>query len=637
MHKKLRLRPKFFLSLVLISIIPLVVISLFNYFYTKSELRESTVAHLRALNDSRVAHINQFIRLRQEQAKELAGTYVIRQIDPQGANSPRTVQTVQSDIESVYSEIKRTPRSDYRDIDLASSIDNISVWDIHGNIIANTNRSLIGRKMPFKFLHILYSKGTYFMGFEKDPLTNEQFLTILEGVRNWQTGEYSGVVFLKSDANVLDEITAARKGLGKTGETYIVNKSKLMITESRFVKDAILNLHVNTKAVDACFSSGKIKSPEIYKNYRGDMVLGVQRYLPDQSWCVITETATQEAFDPVIAFRNRIFIVAGCLIFLILFLVHVAGLVFVRPILQIRDASLKVARGNYEVSTKVQGEDELSDLSRSFNQMTKVLANTTAQLHEKNKILEEQKEELKKLNELKSEFVSMVSHELRTPMAIIKGSLSQLADETVENTKEISQRLITISLKNIKRLTDMINNLLDLSKIEAGKIELHKEDVNIVGVLKEICQTFELKAKDRQIEIRYRSSSESIIVNIDRDKIFQVFVNLTGNSIKFVEKGFIEVSAEDKGDHVFCMVEDSGPGISKEDLEKVFGKFQQLGHKAVNDPSAKGTGLGLSISKGLVELHGGRIWLESELGVGTKFIFTLPKQNIDLEDSQKQE
>ncbi|MDD3374626.1 MAG: sensor histidine kinase [Candidatus Omnitrophica bacterium] len=635
MLKKLKLRPKFFLSLIIISIVPLVIISLFNYLYTKSEIKERTVGNLRALNDSRVAHINQFIRLRQEQAKALAGTFTIRQLDPQGANSPRTVQMVQADIESVYSEIKKTPRSDYRDIDLASSIANISVWDIHGNIIANTNRFLVGKKMPFKFLHILYSKGTYFMGFEKDSLTDEKFLTILEGVRNWESGEYSGVVFLRSDANVLDEITAARKGLGRTGETYIVNKSRLMITESRFVKDAILNLEVNTRAVDACFDSDKTKSPEIYKNYRGDMVLGVQRYLPDQQWCVITETATEEAFDPVTAFRNRILVIGGCLILLILFLVHVAGLAFVRPILQIRDASLKVARGNYDVTTKVDSEDELHDLSRSFNQMTKVLASTTAQLHEKNKILEQQKEELKKLNELKSEFVSMVSHELRTPMSIIRGSLSQLADETVVNTKEISQRLINISLNNIKRLTEMINNLLDLSKIEAGKIELHKEDIDIVGVLKEICQTFELKAKDHQIQMRYRSSSESIIVNVDRDKIIQIFFNLTGNSMKFVEKGFIEVSAEDKGDHILCMVEDSGPGISKESLDKVFSKFQQLGHKAINDPGTKGTGLGLSISKGLVELHGGTIWLESEIGVGTKFIFTLPKQNVDSGDSQE--
>jgi len=174
---------------------------------------------------------------------------------------------------------------------------------------------------------------------------------------------------------------------------------------------------------------------------------------------------------------------------------------------------------------------------------------------------------------------------------------------------------------------------LDLSKIEAGKIELRKENVDMVSVLREISQTFELKAKDHKIEMRYRSSPESIMINIDRDKIIQVFMNLIGNSMKFVEKGFIEISAEDKGDHVLCMVEDSGPGISKEDLEKVFSKFQQLGHKVVNDPGTKGTGLGLSISKGLVELHGGRIWLESEFGVGTKFIFTLPKREVDFIDS----
>ncbi len=625
MLKNLKLRPKFLLALVFISIVPLTIISLFNYYYTKSQIKESTVGHLRAINDSRVAHINQTIRLRQEQAKELAGTYVIRQLGPQGANTPRIVDLIQSDIESVYYEIKKTPRSDYRDIDLSSTIENISVWDIHGNIIANTNRSLIGKKMPFKFLHILYEKGAYFMGFDRDSLTGEKFLTILEGVRNWKSGEYSGVVFLKSDAKVLNDITTAREGLGKTAETYIIDKQRLMITESRFQKDAVLNLRVNTEAADICFSSDQSSESVMYKNYKNRWVLGVQKYLPDQKWCVVTEMDTTEAFAPVIVFRNRIFIVLACLAVLIFILIHFVDFAFIRPILQLRDASLKVARGDYEVETSVDSDDELSDLSRSFNQMTKVLSRTTTQLREKNMILEKQKEALKKLDQLKSEFVSMVSHELRTPMSIIKGSLSQLLDKSVETTKDVREKLLNISLNSIQRLTNLINNLLDLSKIEAGKIELHKENINIVAVIKEVCHTFELRAKEHSIEMRCRASSDSVLVDIDKDKIIQVFFNLVGNSLKFVEKGFIQVSAEDKGDHVLCKVEDSGPGISKEDLIKVFSKFQQFGHKAVNDPGIKGTGLGLSISKGLIELHGGKIWVESEVGAGTQFIFTLPK------------
>ncbi|MFA6379445.1 MAG: histidine kinase dimerization/phospho-acceptor domain-containing protein, partial [Candidatus Omnitrophota bacterium] len=531
MLKEFKLGPKFFLSLIIISIVPLIIISVFNYLYTKARLKESTIGHLRAINDSRAAHVNQFIRLRQEQAKEFSGSHTIRLLDPQGTNSPQLIDFIQRQVDSVYYIIKRESRSDYKYIDVVSGINNISVWDIYGNIVADTNRSLVGKKMPFEFLHILYEKGAYFMGFEEDSLTGEKFLTILAGVRNWSTEEYSGVVLLKSRADVLNDITTAREGLGKTAETYILDKNKRMITESRFVKNAILNLQVKTVAADACFLAGSKPRPVMYKNYQGRDVLGVQKYLPDQQWCVITEIDAKEAFTPVIVFRNRILFVVGCLIILILVLAHFAGRAFIRPILELRDASLNVARGKYDEIISVDGRDELSDLARSFNQMAKVLGSTTAQLKEKNKILEEQKEELKKKDQLKSEFVSMVSHELRTPMSIIKGSLSQLLDESAQTTKDIKDRLLNISLGSINRLTELINNLLDLSKIEAGKIELHKKNVDLVGIIQEVCHTFDLQAKNHNIEMRCRFSHTPIMLDVDKDKMIQIFINLIGNSL----------------------------------------------------------------------------------------------------------
>ena len=277
---------------------------------------------------------------------------------------------------------------------------------------------------------------------------------------------------------------------------------------------------------------------------------------------------------------------------------------------------------HYDVDAPISGSDELGDLSRAFNQMTKVLSVTTTQLKEKNKILEEQKEELKKFDQLKSEFVSIVSHELRTPMSIIKGSLSQLLDVGTHTSREVAEKLLTLSLKNVNRLTHLVNNLLDLSKIEAGKIELHKDWVDFVTLAKEVSHGFVAQAAEKNIEIRERFSSETIMVYVDKDKMIQVLMNLIGNSMKFVEKGFIQIVIEEKLETVVCAIEDSGRGIAAEDLPKVFGKFKQFGQQ---EGAVKGTGLGLSISKGLVELHKGTIWVESELGVGTKFIFEFPK------------
>lgn len=621
MFRQLKLGLKFFISLVLISIIPLSIITFFNYFQIKNQLKKTTTENLRAINDSRVAHINHLVQLRQEQAKQLAGTYAIRQLDSRGGNSPIVIELIQKTVESVFQEIKKTPRSDYIYIDQRSAIENISVWDIHGQIIANTDRRLVGRRMPFEFLHRLYEKGAYFQGFERDEFTGEKFLTILEGVRNWNTGEYSGVVFLKTSAKVLNEITGVQEGLGQTGETYIIDRNRFMITESRFIPQAVLRLKINTEAADLCFA-GK-KSALIYQNYRDRQAIGVFEYLPDQQWCIITEIDSEEALASVIAFRQRVIAVFAGLIPLILLLVYFASRIFVRPIVKMRDASFKVAKGDYATAIDIDNKDEIGDLSRAFNQMTKVLASTTAQLKEKNKILEQQKEELKKLDQLKSDFVSMVSHELRTPMSIIKGSLSQLLDQNAENSKEIIDKLLNLSLGNVNRLTTMVNDLLDLSKIEAGKVELRKRPTDINGIVKEVYHSFENQAKERGIDLRVDVFNDQIIVDCDRDKVVQIFMNLVGNALKFTQKGFIEISAQEQQAIVRCAVRDSGPGISPEDVKKVFGKFQQFGHK--NMHGIKGTGLGLSISKGLVELHGGRIWLESKVGEGTQFIFILPK------------
>ncbi|MCK5213748.1 MAG: HAMP domain-containing protein [Candidatus Omnitrophica bacterium] len=624
MFNKLKLGPKYFLSLVVISIIPLLIISLFIFFTSQARIEKNTIDSLHAINNSRAKHINHLIQLRQEQAKLLSGTYIARQLNPEGLNRPETGVALQKHIESVYNELKARPRSEYEYIDLQSAIENISVWDILGNIVADTNKRLVGKKMPFKFLQILYDKGAYFKGFEIDALTGEKFLTVLEGVRNWQDEKYAGVVFLKTKAKVLNDITTDRQGLGKTAETYLVDRKKKMITESRFLKDAVLRVRVDTEATKACFKGGEVT--RIYKNYQGKDVLGVQKYLPDQQWCLVTEMDAREAFAPVNVFRNRILFIFGGLMAFILVLVHFSGQTFIRPILDLRDASLKVASGNYGVEISMQSSDEIGELSRAFSQMAKVLASTTRQLEEKNKILEKQKEELKRFDELKSEFVSMVSHELRTPMAIIKGSISQLLDET-EDAKEDTRELLDISLRNVNRLSNLINNLLDLSKIEAGKVELRREPTDIVQVVKEVCHGFEPQARQKGLAVKSRFNKEKIVINVDKDKIIQVMLNLIGNSMKFVETGHVEVAVEEQDSQIVCHIIDTGKGISRNDLEKVFDKFKQFGRKT--GPGTKGTGLGLSISKGLVELHGGRVWVDSELNKGTTFSFSLPKAVIE--------
>ncbi|HAJ57474.1 MAG TPA: hypothetical protein DCL35_06865 [Candidatus Omnitrophica bacterium] len=236
--------------------------------------------------------------------------------------------------------------------------------------------------------------------------------------------------------------------------------------------------------------------------------------------------------------------------------------------------------------------------------------------------------ERKRLEQVKSEFINTVSHELRTPLTTIREVVSQFMDGVLGEITAEQKDFLSITIEDIDRLTRIINSLLDISKIEAKKVDLRREQVDMAALAKGVAVSFLPRFKDRGLEIRTSFSSEKIEVYVDRDKVIQVFTNLVGNALKFTEKGSVEIRVEDRQDEgVECRVVDTGRGIAEEDIPKVFSKFQQFGR--IEGPGEKGTGLGLSIAQGLVELHGGNIRIESRFGEGTEFIFTLPKYTAE--------
>lgn len=244
---------------------------------------------------------------------------------------------------------------------------------------------------------------------------------------------------------------------------------------------------------------------------------------------------------------------------------------------------------------------------------------------EAEEVLRERNEMLQNLNQMKSDFVSLVSHELRSPLTIIKGRASLVMDGDQGEANEKQKKSLEVIMQNTDRLTRMITDLLDISKIEAGKIDLKKGPIDIRKFGMHMETSFSLQAKEKGLELKIDMPEKEMIADVDEDRIIQVFTNLVSNAMKFTETGAVTVSATEKEDEFECSVSDTGPGLSEDDLPKVFEKFKQFSQSKEN--RKKGTGLGLSIAKGIVEIHGGRIWIESELGKGTKFIFTLPKLN----------
>lgn len=254
------------------------------------------------------------------------------------------------------------------------------------------------------------------------------------------------------------------------------------------------------------------------------------------------------------------------------------------------------------------------------------IAKDITEIVKSRKELERANSELKKLDQLKSDFISTVSHELRTPLSITKEGISLVIDRIPGEINQQQDKILTTARDNIDRLARIINNLLDISKIEAGKVELKKELVNIVEIINNVGLAFDRQIKEKGLTFRVVAPQGAVGVYLDPDKLNQVFTNLVGNSIRFTEKGHIEVSLKDSGNEIECSVADTGIGISRDDLPKVFDKFQQFGRTA--GPGEKGTGLGLSIVKGIIGMHKGRIWVESEFGKGARFTFTLPKHTF---------
>jgi signal transduction histidine kinase len=223
------------------------------------------------------------------------------------------------------------------------------------------------------------------------------------------------------------------------------------------------------------------------------------------------------------------------------------------------------------------------------------------------------------VDEMKNEFVSMASHEIRTPMTSIKGSLELLLGGYAGELPAEAAELLGIALTAVDRLVRLINDLLDISKIESGKMEFHLDRLDVNDCVRKSMRSLRTLAEAHKVSIRAEQEGTMPSVMADRDRLEQVITNLLSNALKYTRpetEVTVRTCAQDSV--VRISVIDQGPGIAKENLEKVFDRFYQLAG------SKKGTGLGLTICRALVEQHRGRIWVESELGHGSQFHIELP-------------
>lgn len=280
--------------------------------------------------------------------------------------------------------------------------------------------------------------------------------------------------------------------------------------------------------------------------------------------------------------------------------------IITRPIRELARGLEQVTQGKLDTEIRIKSRDEIGALAQMINSLTGKLGG---------------------LNKKMNDFVSSVTHELRSPLASIKMYIDLFFKGATGKLNKTQEEYFTIMKNSAERLGRLIDNVLDLSKIESGRIEIKKQPFDLKPVALDVMELIRPQAYEKKIDLKLKLPKGLPKALGDPDGIKQVFTNLLSNAIKFTpQSGKVTVEVKDiKFGFLEITVADSGVGIPKDKLEKVFEKFEQVEETKKTVKGIKGTGLGLAIARAIVENQGGKIWIESEMNKGTKFIFTLPR------------
>ncbi len=338
----------------------------------------------------------------------------------------------------------------------------------------------------------------------------------------------------------------------------------------------------------------------------GEKIMAVSRLIQNSDGGSVGAVRVMTSLEKVDTQITYIIILLFLVIMAVLAIIVLSNLVFIRsilvPIREITDTTNEISQGNMDVRIEKKYNDEIGNLCDSINSMAA---------------------EISSADKLKNEFISTISHELRTPLTSIKGWGETLQYDQDATRDEVTQRGLNVIVSEAGRLEGLVSELLDFSRLQSGRMTLHRTKIDIFAELDETVFTFQERAMREGIEVRYSIPEYPAVANADADKLKQVFMNILDNALKYSRApGKIFVKAEfsnlDGTDAVKISVADRGCGISKEDLPHVKEKF----YKA--NVSVRGSGIGLAVSNEIINLHNGRLEIDSEENQGTLVTIYLP-------------
>ena len=554
----------------------------------------------------------------------------------------------------------------------------ISIITMDGEVHTSTNPGNIGKIREKENYFIQGKKETFVQNFYYDVSLKKPAITISIPIKD-KDGNVVGVIVARVRMQGIDEIMLQRSGLGETGETYLVNNFNFVVSELKKESEAALKKTIYTETIKHCLEG--YMGFSYHLNYAEDEVAGFYKWIPERDACLLAEISREEALSSIIELENSLISINVILLSIFIIVGIFLSKSISKPITKLRDAAIEIGKGKLGTKIEVNSKDEIGELAYAFKEMTKNLKVSQEQIRKHAQELEQKvqkrtKELDVKVNELegtktavlnmmddtekanielietqgklkdslielremdikKDQFISIAAHELKTPLTSIHGFSQLLQNRKVANNFTKRNKYLKIMDHETKRLSKLVGDILDLSRIDLGTVKLGLDKMNVNNMMDNIRLEMDIQIKEKKLDSEYNVEKNLPSIVTDIEKLTEIIVNLINNAVKYTPRGKITIKVfKDKKD-IHFMIKDTGIGISKNNHDRIFDRFYQVDSSYTRE--AGGTGLGLALCKEFIDILDGRIWVESEENKGSEFHFTLPIKGVSKDYKREEE
>ncbi|ATX79726.1 His Kinase A (phospho-acceptor) domain-containing protein [Mariprofundus aestuarium] len=614
-----RIRTRLIVWFLLISLTPLLLAILITYDQRVSVIETRTLDKLTAIRDLKVERLQGWLQERSSDLEVMssdAELSSLKNIISKDNSNPDRLE--EFEIIRKFIQHYLESYSDYSEIFI--------IHPLTGKVLISTNPKMEGKdKSDYDYFIKPQQSGKLFIQdiYHSKTLLSHAMAFSAPIFYSLAIREHLiGVLVARVDLDhVLYPMLLDKIGLGETGETLIVNSDIIALNALRWHENAPLKLQI--KALPAVYASQGMTGTATVKDYRGEEVLAAYTYIPETGWGFVSKQDVSELRAPIREMIGNTLILFIASLIIIVLLAFRLSTTFSKPVIGMDALAKKITDGDYTVRNVINSQDELGSLAKSINDMIEEIQEWSSELNVK---VKERTEELETKNAELERFTYTVSHDLKSPLVTIKGFIGLLEKDSMEG----NQKRMSGDIKRINEAANimaaLLDELLEFSRI--GRLDNPHEEISMFEMVNETVELLSGRIVEAKIKVDIQPDLPSAFA--DRPRIREVIQNLIENAAKFMGEQpapHIEVGSDNRGGEVVYYVRDNGIGIDKAYHEKVFGMFERL------DTTIDGTGMGLALVKRIIEVHGGRIWVESAgVGSGCTFCFTLPQKEIELDN-----